>query len=203
MNPLTPDPSPQRERGRGGSFSPRPRFGGEGSGVRGCFLVPHTNPLTPDPSPPRSGGEGRKSNGGSITPWGQNIFGIDGLFQSSGQTPEGSSRIDHAVHVIDPETVRKPTSPAASLQKLPVTLPGTSSLLLAFPVKQQRNGAVEAPLGQRGKRDQRLQAVPGTHGTDAFDILPDRLRHHRHQRRIPNQSTTVPCRVQTLGTGRT
>ena len=40
-------------------FSPRPRFGGEGLGVRGLVCGTRKHPLTPDPSPPKRGrGEG-------------------------------------------------------------------------------------------------------------------------------------------------
>src|SRR5262249_34043821 len=56
--PLTPDPSPPRGEGRGNSSAglpPLPRFGGEGSGVRG-FDGDH--PLTPRPPSPPGRGEG-------------------------------------------------------------------------------------------------------------------------------------------------
>ena len=48
---------------RGGflAFSPRPRFGGEGLGVRGLVCGTRKHPLTPNPSPPKRG-RGEKDN---------------------------------------------------------------------------------------------------------------------------------------------
>ena len=83
-------------------FSPRPRFGGEGSGVRGCFVASHTSPSPPTPLP-RSGGEGRKANGGGI--WfpgpGASLAGLVG-YNAGGGGPRSKQLRPWLYHQIMP-----------------------------------------------------------------------------------------------------